>query len=374
MLEQLASGRPPVTAALHQTADRSESRGMRKWRDASTVLVAARHAAGKGCDYRVLTARRNVESSFMPNSHVFPGGALDPADCGSEWERLHSALGIRLGLHDNELVSWGKLNVFRTPLNEYLPRYVSLRIAAVREAFEECGFLLCRRAGDSAPSATQLGRSMTPENTSELQKQLRDGALKFHDLCQRLQCFPDVWSLHETRNWLTPVHLPKRFDTAFFLVCLEQQPSTVMDEHEVTEIRWSTPEALLAEHYKGTLWLPPPQHYEMGKLSRFTKIEVLNEAAAKGHFRSNQCFMPVVVSLKDGFAFVLPGDELYDAATQDGSQFSEETIAELRARCKKMRRLERHEDGKDNFVETQDNVIKIHGTGSSDPMTGASKL
>jgi nucleoside diphosphate-linked moiety X motif protein 19 len=223
------AGLPPASLALL-----SADRAMKKWRDASTVIVAARNAVS---DFRVLTARRNVESSFMPNSHVFPGGALDPGDCGAEWERLHRALGIKIGLHEPTLASRGRLSVYNTPQGEHLPRYVSLRIAAVREAFEECGFLLCRRSDDPLPSVSRLGQAVTPRDTSELQKQLRDGGIQFHELCRQLGCFPDVWSLHEARNWLTPARLPKRFDTAFFLVCLERQPETVMDQQEVTEIR-----------------------------------------------------------------------------------------------------------------------------------------
>lgn len=56
-------------------------------------------------------------------------------------------------------------------------------------------------------------------------------------ICRRLECFPDVWSLKEGRNWLTPSHLPKRFDTAFFIVALDQTPPTLVDQKEMSEIK-----------------------------------------------------------------------------------------------------------------------------------------
>jgi nucleoside diphosphate-linked moiety X motif protein 19 len=202
---------------------------MKKWREASTVIIAAKNSLKPShCDYRILTARRNVESRFMPNSHVFPGGAVDPEDSSQEWEKLHKKLNFSTKLHDFKIFS-DKLELFKTPKNEYLPRYLSLRIAAIREAFEECGILLCRSNNTSINSTNGYGTII------ETKQDYRERP--FLEICKDLQCFPDVWSLHEGRNWLTPNHLPKRFDTAFFFVALNKIPNTVMDPREVSEIK-----------------------------------------------------------------------------------------------------------------------------------------
>ena len=53
-------------------------------------------------------------------------------------------------------------------------------------------------------------------------------------LYRSLQCVPDVWSLDEWSNWLTPVHLPRRYDTMFYTCFLDKEPPVLVDEKEMT--------------------------------------------------------------------------------------------------------------------------------------------
>ena len=53
-------------------------------------------------------------------------------------------------------------------------------------------------------------------------------------LSRSLQCVPDVWSLGEWSNWLTPVHLPRRYDTMFYTCFLDKEPPVLVDEKEMT--------------------------------------------------------------------------------------------------------------------------------------------
>jgi nucleoside diphosphate-linked moiety X motif 19, mitochondrial len=125
--------------------------------------------------------------------------------------------------------------VYQTPAEESVPRSVSLRIAAIRETFEECGILLCR--DQSLDRDTKYGNSMVLPR-EEMQRFAENAdPNKFFELCTRLNYFPDVWSLTEARNWLTPAFFPKRFDTAFFLCCLDHVPPVEIDRTEISDYK-----------------------------------------------------------------------------------------------------------------------------------------
>lgn len=51
---------------------------------------------------------------------------------------------------------------------------------------------------------------------------------------RKFECVPDVWSLSEWSNWLTPASLSKRFDTMFYLCFLDNEPTVLHDEKEMT--------------------------------------------------------------------------------------------------------------------------------------------
>lgn len=68
------------------------------------------------------------------------------------------------------------------------------------------------------------------------QKVVHSDPSQFLKLCQSLNVAPDLWSLFEWSAWLTPVMLKTRFETAFFIVALEEQPEFLADSKEVTSI------------------------------------------------------------------------------------------------------------------------------------------
>jgi len=75
---------------------------MKKWRDASAVIIAARNnfpslvpksKKDVSADYLVLTGQRAAKSSFLPDGYVFPGGVLENEnDCSSQWKDLFQSL------------------------------------------------------------------------------------------------------------------------------------------------------------------------------------------------------------------------------------------------------------------------------------------
>lgn len=104
------------------------------------------------CDYNLLCLKRHEKSSFMPGTYVFPGGNVDPADSDLKWHELFAAFGFD-NRHFVSLVPKAAVRpqILKSQRNE-LSRDISLRITAIRETFEECGVLMCRRRDDRALS------------------------------------------------------------------------------------------------------------------------------------------------------------------------------------------------------------------------------
>lgn len=120
---------------------------LKKWRDSATLLLVAKQTfwPSKQVDfnnYKILTMKRSAKSSFMPETHVFPGGSIDKADCSQDWLKLYNKFGIK----EHFFKSFNEVK-YISPIfanDNNIPRYISLRICAIREAFEECGVLLCK--------------------------------------------------------------------------------------------------------------------------------------------------------------------------------------------------------------------------------------
>ena len=56
---------------------------------------------------------------------------------------------------------------------------------------------------------------------------------------RELQCVPDVWSLVEWSDWLTPQNLHMRYDTVFYLSFVTDQPSVNQDGEEIVDAKVS---------------------------------------------------------------------------------------------------------------------------------------
>src|SRR5882762_4510663 len=88
---------------------------------ATTILVRA-----CGTQPELLLLKRGEHARFMPNAHVFAGGALDTNDEDADVYALCKGLDDA-GASEKLQLSSNGLRFF---------------VAAVREAFEECGLLL----------------------------------------------------------------------------------------------------------------------------------------------------------------------------------------------------------------------------------------
>lgn len=255
---------------------------LKHWKEAATLILAAGHRHGadgllsrtpltaapgsplgssrqrshlphKSCfDYDVLMLKRSGKSGFMPNAYVFPGGMVDSSDFSSEWldifKRFSNSPNFGLGSVKQLVETRPPMFLTdRFKLGSPIPGEVAFRICALRETFEESGVLLVvskseenslLKSIDEEYASHQVLHKVNNLSSSVLSKWrtlVNQNPSNFIRMCKELEVLPNIWALHEWSNWLTPVgrYGMRRFDTAFFICCLQEIPHTLQDEKEV---------------------------------------------------------------------------------------------------------------------------------------------
>jgi 8-oxo-dGTP pyrophosphatase MutT (NUDIX family) len=172
----------------HNVSDRQLPRGAG---DAAEVppIPAASVIVLRDSPLEVLMIRRHSKASFVPDAWVFPGGGVEPSD-------YDLGDGTELG---------------------------AMRIAAARELFEESGVWL------GAPLA----------DADAKRRKLLAGEITFASLIDESPI--DFEKLVWTSRWITPVGVPKRFDTYFFLATVDRNAIASAENVEAVEVIWISP-------------------------------------------------------------------------------------------------------------------------------------
>jgi 8-oxo-dGTP pyrophosphatase MutT (NUDIX family) len=199
---------------------------------AATLLLLRDGAAG----LEVLMTARHADSGFAAGALVFPGGKVDPADAA-----LARYCPAAPGLDEAAVV---------------------LRIAAIRETFEECGILLARNGG-VVLSADLLAALLERHRASDVGFAALVAA-------SGLELATD--DLVPYAHWITPVDRPKRFDTHFFLAPTAPDQIAVHDGREAVEVVWMTPQALLGSADAGRIKLVFATRMNLVKLARSANV------------------------------------------------------------------------------------------------------
>ncbi|RLQ21522.1 NUDIX domain-containing protein [Seongchinamella sediminis] len=194
-------------------------------RPASTVVLLRDSDHG----LETLLLRRNKALAFAGGFWVFPGGSLDAAD-------LAAADG------DEEQAA---------------------RIAAAREAMEECG--------------------------------------------QQ----PDPDDMVLLSHWTTPEVERKRFATWIYAAPLRGEDAVVIDGGEIHDSRWLPVAQALAEHRAGELAMLPPTWISLVTLSHYRSVD---EAIARERESPVPQVLPVLAGVDGDLVAMYRGDAGYDAA------------------------------------------------------------
>jgi 8-oxo-dGTP pyrophosphatase MutT (NUDIX family) len=220
---------------------------------AATLLLLRDRADASGLE--VFLVERHHEIEFAGGATVFPGGKVQPSDSSP---RLRERCRGTEALGDAAR---------------------AVRVAAIRESFEECGVLLARPrgAGDGLVPAARLADLWNSYHGAlERQELSMEELVRKEDL--ELACDLLVPFAH----WITPEGMPKRFDTYFFLVRAPSDQVAVHDGRELVGARWLTPREALVDADAGRRRIIFPTRMNLAKLGRSLRVDDAI-AAARAH-------------------------------------------------------------------------------------------
>jgi 8-oxo-dGTP pyrophosphatase MutT (NUDIX family) len=265
-------------------------------RDAATVMLV-RDAP----DLQVFMLRRSLNADFVGGAHVFPGGAVDPDDRLAEVEARAS----------------GRTDADASRLLDCQSGGLGFWVAAIRESFEEAGVLLARRRAPSAP--VDLDDPEVAGRFERARGALNDRRLRFVDFLADEDLVLDVTSLHVFSHWITPMGMPRRYDTWFFVAEAPEGHAYFHDDMETIESTWVRPADAIERSRRGEVELIFPTFKNLEALTRFdTAAELVDYARTASGVGVTQ---PRIVRDATGTRLLLPGDSGYDDAIEpaDGS-------------------------------------------------------
>ncbi|MDT0496148.1 hypothetical protein RM530_02050 [Algiphilus sp. W345] len=213
---------------------------------AATILLLRDGSAG----LEVFMVVRHHEIDFAAGALVFPGGKLAPGDS----EPLAHARA--------------------TGLDGLSAEAAALRIAVIREAFEECGLLFARERG----GGTLIG----PDRLQTLDRYrgpLDHGELTVGEMLHEENLELACESLVDYAHWVTPLMMPKRFDTHFFLASPPARQLARHDGRELVDSVWIRPADALAQADAGARTIIAPTRLNLQRLGLSGTVEAALAAA-----------------------------------------------------------------------------------------------
>ena len=204
---------------------------------AATVMLLRDGDAGM----EVFMIVRHEKSDVHAGALVFPGGRVDPEDYELAADR--SMFSPQAGVD---------------------AAMAALRVAAVRETFEECGVLLARGRGeDTLVSAARLREIEAAHRAAMMRGERTFGAILAAE---------NLVLAHETMahfaNWITPERRPKRFDVHFFLAAAPSDQVALHDGYEAVDSVWIAPADAMERAAAGVYQLRFPTRMNLQKLGR----------------------------------------------------------------------------------------------------------
>jgi 8-oxo-dGTP pyrophosphatase MutT (NUDIX family) len=190
---------------------------------------------------RVLMGRRNANLRFMPGKFVFPGGRVEPDDTEvAATDTLSEPTETRLAARNDP--------------DAPSPR--ALALAAVRETFEETGLLIGAKAVPSADDVPAVVPAAWRGFVG-------------------LGFLPRIGHLHFLARAVTPPHLPRRFDTRFFIAdaatVAHRVDGVAHADAELVELAWlpiAEAQRLDVGNITGAILREAAQHLTAGPADR----------------------------------------------------------------------------------------------------------
>ncbi len=238
---------------------------------AATILLLRDEPA-----FEVLMVKRHHQIDFAAGALVFPGGKTHAGDADPRWEE--------------RTLGWGAA----------LPHKRPLRIAAIREAYEEAGILLARHL-DGSPFRGDDRAAAAREAIAKDQRSLLD-------LVIELDIYLDLEALSVFAHWITPKMVPRRFDTWFYVANAPADQLALCDGWETVDAEWIAPSQAirLAEAGERTIIFPTRMNLQL--LAEASSAE---DAVARAQAREVVTVEPQVAERDGQRVLVLPPDAGY---------------------------------------------------------------
>lgn len=240
-------------------------------RPAATVLLLRDEPA-----FEVLMVKRHHQIDFASGALVFPGGKTHPGDHDPAWS-THAE-------------DWAAFD----------PEQRASRIAAIREVFEETGVLLAR-----GPDGAELaGEACSPAVRAAVDA----GRAAFLDVVAGLGVRLDFKALSVFARWITPPHMPKRFDTWFYVAKAPPDQLAACDGRETVEAEWIGPAQALRLAAEGRRKVIFPTRMQLQLLGEALGAD---DAISRATSRRLVAVTPSLQERAHGKVLVLPPDAGY---------------------------------------------------------------
>jgi 8-oxo-dGTP pyrophosphatase MutT (NUDIX family) len=245
-------------------------------RPAATILLVR----DEPC-FQVLMVKRHHQIDFASGALVFPGGKTHAGDHDAAWADW--ALGWATTSEDQR----------------------ALRVAAIREVYEEAGVLLAR----DAEGATFRGDDRAVAAREEIAKDERS----FIHLIEELGVKIDLDALTVFARWITPAMMPKRFDTWFYVARADSDQLAVCDGWETVDAEWIAPAEVLRLADAGERKVIFPTRMNLQLLAEAADAA---DSVARAAARTLVTVEPKVERRADGPVLVIPPDAGYGAVVE----------------------------------------------------------
>lgn len=196
---------------------------------------------------------RHAGIEFMGGAMVFPGGRVDEGD------------------HDSALRDHCR------DAHDLDPMDLALRIAGIRETFEEAGVLLARPKGeDNYVPADRLAVLR-----DQYADDLNNNKITMLAMAQEESLEWATDALVKFAHWITPVIRPKRFDTHFYLAIAPEDHIPSHDGYESVDSVWTTKKQAFDDLRAGHRMVVFPTQCNLVKLDESATAEDALRNAAK---------------------------------------------------------------------------------------------
>lgn len=192
---------------------------------ASTVIFVVEENDG----LKILLVKRSENLNFAANHFAFPGGKIEP---------------FEINAANNEII-------------------LAAKYAAIRETFEEIGILLSRENTEN---------KMALFDEIRIRKEIsKEPELFNQKLNEAKQAF-DFNKLLPLSRWQPPNEFMPKFDTYFFIYKLKQECELIIDDGELSQAIWISPQMAFENYLNGTMKFVFPTISTISLLAKFNKF------------------------------------------------------------------------------------------------------